>query len=85
MCVRTLFCATKWNGLAGNPAPEGRPSLAQRFSAGKSGKKDSSPGEPALSEVEGTEFSRTHFRGWVLNLFSAIYKAGQFFHRMPFS
>jgi hypothetical protein len=41
--------------LAGNPAPEGRPSLAQRFSAGKSGKKDSSPGGKA-------EFSRTLFR-----------------------
>src|SRR6266853_2929890 len=27
-----------------NPAPEGRPSLAQRFSAGKSRKDDSSPG-----------------------------------------
>src|ERR1035441_1123166 len=35
-----------------NAAPEGRPSLAQRFSAGKSGKKDSSPGGT-------TEFSRT--------------------------
>src|SRR5258708_39661053 len=42
-----------------NPAPEGRPNLAQPFSAGKSGPHDSSPGEPALSEVEGTEFSRT--------------------------
>src|ERR1019366_2044706 len=30
-----------------NPAPEGRPNLAQRFSAGKSGKKDSSPGGTA--------------------------------------
>src|ERR1039457_6312080 len=54
MCVRTRFRATRWNGLAGNPAPEGRPSLAQRFSAGKSGKKDSSPGGTA-------EFSRTIF------------------------
>src|SRR5260370_33352944 len=42
-----------------NPAREGRPNLAQPFSAGKSGRHDSSPGEPALSEVEGTEFSRT--------------------------
>jgi hypothetical protein len=54
VCVRTRFRPTKWNGLAGNPAPEGRTSLAQRFSAGKSGKKDSSPGGT-------TEFSRTLF------------------------
>ena len=28
----SLFAEPMWNGLAGNPAPEGRPSLAQRFS-----------------------------------------------------
>src|SRR6266496_2435895 len=33
-----------------NPAPEGRPNLAQRFSAGKSGKNNSSPGDgPVLT------------------------------------
>jgi len=37
-----------------NPVPEGRTSLAQRGSAGKSGTNDSSPGGT-------TEFSRTHF------------------------
>ncbi|MGA7558814.1 MAG: DNA mismatch repair protein MutS [Terriglobales bacterium] len=46
-------------GLSGAPpdnsAPEGRSNLAQRFSAGKSGLINLSPGEPALSEVEGTE------------------------------
>ena len=36
------------------PAPEGRTNLAQRFSAGKSGTSDSSPGGTA-------EFSRTYF------------------------
>ena len=44
-----------------NPAPAGRPGLAQRFSAGKIGRNDSSPGEPALSEVEGTEFE-AHYK-----------------------
>ncbi len=43
--------------LSENPAPEGRPSLAQRFSAGKSGINDSSPGgttefSPALQRWE---------------------------------
>ena len=37
-----------------NPAPEGRTSLAQRGSAGKSGANDSSPGGT-------TGFSLTHF------------------------
>ena len=41
--------------LPDNSAPEGRTNLAQRFSAGKSGLINLSPGEPALSEVEGTE------------------------------
>src|SRR5260370_17985613 len=39
-----------------NPAPEGRTSLAQRFSAGEAGKNDSSPGGT-------TQFSRTLSRG----------------------
>src|ERR1039458_9174251 len=33
--------------MSENPAPEGRPSLAQRFSAGLSGRNDSSPGGTA--------------------------------------
>ena len=37
MCVRTGFWAIRWNEELGNPAPEGRTNLAQRFSAGKSG------------------------------------------------
>src|SRR5208282_1341083 len=39
-----------------NKAPEGRTNLAQRFSAGKSGKNDLSPGGT-------TQFSRKPFRG----------------------
>src|ERR1035441_1837585 len=54
-CVReNSLSPNQVEWMAGNPAPEGRPSLAQRFSAGKSGKKDSSPGGTA-------EFSRTLF------------------------
>src|ERR1035437_7423995 len=52
VCVRTRFRTVWWNQAQENAAPEGRPSLAQRFSAGKSGKKDSSPGGT-------TEFSRS--------------------------
>jgi len=63
VCVRNNFQATRWRQILENPAPEGRPSLAQRFSAAESATTDSSRGEPALSEVEGTEFSRTLFRG----------------------
>ena len=37
--------------------PRGRPILAQRFSAGKSGRAIQVPGEPALIEVEGFELS----------------------------
>ena len=52
--VRAVFA-----GLSGAPpdnsAPEGAIYPAQRFSAGKSGLINLSPGEPALSEVEGTE------------------------------
>src|ERR1035438_1370853 len=44
-------CGTK---SSRHPAPQGRPSLAQRFSAGKSGTHDSSPGGT-------TEFSLTLF------------------------
>src|ERR1039457_6247686 len=40
-----------------SPTPEGRPSLAQRFSAGKSATNDSSPGGT-------TEFSRTVLSSW---------------------
>src|ERR1035441_3825971 len=54
VCVRTGFRATGWDGAPQNPAPEGRPTLAQRFSAGDSGTHDSSPGGT-------TEFSRTLF------------------------
>ena len=40
-CVReNSFSATHWNGTFETPAPEGRSSLAQRFSAGKGGTKD---------------------------------------------
>jgi hypothetical protein len=59
VCVRTRFWAIRWNEMPESPVPKGRPNLAQRrgpqharfwrdgverFSAGKSGKKDSSPG-----------------------------------------
>src|ERR1019366_2535563 len=44
VCVRTRFRTVWWNQAQENSAPEGRPSLAQRFSAGKSGRNDSSPG-----------------------------------------
>jgi len=54
VCVRTSFQASGRDETPENPAPEGRTSLAQRDSAGKSGKKDSSPRGT-------TEFSRTHF------------------------
>jgi hypothetical protein len=52
VCVRTRFRTVWWNQAQENAAPEGRPNLAQRFSAGKSGRVDSSPGGT-------TEFSRT--------------------------
>jgi len=52
-CVRTRFRIIRWNQLSENPAPEGRSRLAQRFSAGKSGRNDSSPGGT-------TEFSHAH-------------------------
>src|ERR1039458_4310784 len=35
-CVRTRFRTVWWNQAQRNAAPEGRPSLAQRFSAGES-------------------------------------------------
>src|SRR6266403_5822598 len=63
VCVRLNLPTIPWNQLSENPAPEGRSSLAQRFSAGKSGgaievpegRPSSHPhsGELALSEVEG--------------------------------
>src|ERR1039458_7441768 len=52
--VRTRFRAVRWNEAIQNRAPEGRPNLAQRFSAGENGRNDSSPGGT-------TEFSRTLF------------------------
>jgi hypothetical protein len=54
VCVRTDVLAIRWNEELENAAPEGRTNLAQRFSAGKSGKNDLSPGGT-------TQFSRTHF------------------------
>jgi hypothetical protein len=39
-----LFVGYRGERPLKNPGPEGRPSLAQRFSAGKSRKDDSSPG-----------------------------------------
>ena len=54
VCVRTGFWAIRWNKELENAAPEGRTNLAQRFSAGKSGKSDLSPGGT-------TQFSRTRF------------------------
>ena len=44
MRVRIRFRTLRWNEAQENAAPEGRPNLAQRFSAGKSGRNDSSPG-----------------------------------------
>jgi hypothetical protein len=54
VCVRTDVLAIRWNEQIENAAPEGRTNLAQRLSAGKSGKNDLSPGGT-------TQFSRTHF------------------------
>jgi hypothetical protein len=54
VCMRASFQASWWDEMPENPAPEGRTSLAQRASAGKSGTNNSSPGGT-------TEFSRTHF------------------------
>jgi hypothetical protein len=52
-CVReNWFSSNPLERIIEVPAPEGRPSLAQRFSAGKSGRNDSSPGGT-------TQFSRT--------------------------
>src|ERR1017187_4650761 len=53
-CVRTDVLPLRWKEELENAAPEGRTNLAQRFSAGKSGKNDLSPGGT-------TQFSRTHF------------------------
>jgi len=52
VCVKLVFWAIRWNEELENPAPEGRTNLAQRFSAGKSGKNELSPGGT-------TQFSRT--------------------------
>jgi len=49
VCVRTHFRTIQWNKITWDPAPEGRPSIAQRFSAGKIGKNDSS--QDALSRA----------------------------------
>src|SRR6266446_6562326 len=49
---RTCSRASEENELSERPAPEGRSSLAQRFSAGDAGRNDSSPGGT-------TEFSPT--------------------------
>jgi hypothetical protein len=42
-----VSASIRWNELLKPPAPEGRSSLAQRFSAGKSVTNDSSPGGTA--------------------------------------
>ena len=47
-----VIASIRWNEILEHPAPEGRSSLAQRFSAGKSVTNDSSPGGTA-------QFSRT--------------------------
>jgi hypothetical protein len=44
VCVKTRSWATQWNQVPANLAPKGRPNLAQRFSAGKSGRIHLSPG-----------------------------------------
>ena len=56
MCLRTHFRALQRSRMSENPALEGRPSLAQRFSAGKSGRNDSSRGGT-------TEFSAHTLKG----------------------
>src|SRR5450759_4299517 len=63
VCVRTRFWTVWWKQAQENAAPEGRPRLAQRFSAGKSGRNDSSPGGT-------TESSRTLFSFAMTRLFS---------------
>ena len=50
----SIFQAIRWNEEFENPAPEGRTTLAQRFSAGLSGRNDASP-------VGTTQFSRTFY------------------------
>ena len=44
MCVKATFLAIQYNKTEEERAPEGRPTLAQRFSAGKTATNDSSPG-----------------------------------------
>jgi hypothetical protein len=45
------FRTKRWNEIPENPAPERRTNLAQRFSAGKSGPNDSSPGRRLSSHA----------------------------------
>jgi hypothetical protein len=54
VCVRTRCRTTGGEKMPEHRAPEGRSSLAQRFSAGENGRNDSSPGGT-------TQFSRAHF------------------------
>ena len=54
VCARTRFWPNRWDRIALILAPEGRLTIARRFSAGKSEREDSSPGGT-------TESSRTHF------------------------
>jgi hypothetical protein len=46
--------------VRGRPAPEGRTNLAQRFSAGKSRRNDSSPGGTTEFSAGGQSFTRLH-------------------------
>jgi hypothetical protein len=43
VCVRTRFSSNLVERKSKNPAPEGRPNLAQRFSAGKVGERTQVP------------------------------------------
>ena len=54
-CGRTGLHAIQRIRSSENLVPEGRSTLAQRFSAGTTGRIDSSPGEPALSVAEGDD------------------------------
>ena len=63
VCVRTLCGAIRWNKRLENPAPEGHPLRARRFSAEKSGKVE--------QVLEGRlKFSRTLFSAAMTGLLS---------------
>jgi uncharacterized protein DUF6599 len=63
VCVKTRFRVARKNEAPYDPAPEGRANLAQRFSAGKSGKNDLSPGGTTESSSALFSPGQTRFGG----------------------